>query len=133
MGWAFVVIVQRARRNILDGMLFPRRNVLYQFKNRTGIYRLTGESRSFDCVSMRMFEARCIPNSPGGLCGAISTLPGVLITKEETLTLCIGSLNEVPDIGCTSLPQVAALILKTDAHTKVWAFVLPFRTKLIQL
>lgn len=127
MGWAFVVIVQRARRNILDGMLFPRRNMLYQFKNRTGIYRLTGESRSFDCVSMRMFEARCIPNSPGGLCGAISTLPGVLITKEETLTLCIGSLNEVPDIGYTPLPQVVALILKTNAHTKVWAFVLPCR------
>ena len=99
----------------------------YQSQNRIGIYRLTGESRSFICVSMRMFEARYIPNSPGGLCGAISTLPGVLITKEETLTLCIGRLNEVPDIGYTPLTQVVALILKTDAHTKVWAFFLHCR------
>ena len=109
MGWAFVVIVQRARRNILDGMLSPRRNMLYQSQNRIGIYRLTGESRSFICVSMRMFEARYIPNSPGGLCGAISTLPGVLIIKEKILTLCVGGLNEVPDIGHIPLPQVKAL------------------------
>ena len=72
---------------------------------------------------MRKFEARCIPNSPGGLCGAISTLPGVLIIKEKILTLCVGGLTEVPNIGYTPLPQVTALLRKTDAYTKVWAFV----------
>ena len=79
-----------------------RRDIPYQSQNRIGIYRLTGESHSY-CVSMRMFEARYIPNSPGGLCGAISTLPGVLIIKEKILTLCVGGLTEVPNIGYTPL------------------------------
>ena len=77
--------------------------MLYQTQNRIGIYRLTGESRSFIFVSMRMFEARYIPNSPGGLGGAISSLPGVLIIKEKILSLCVGGLTEVPNIGCTPL------------------------------
>jgi hypothetical protein len=58
---------------------------------------------------MRKFEARCIPNSPGGLCGAISILPGVLITKEKNLTLCVGGFNEVPNIEPFHLLQVKAL------------------------